>query len=514
METATFLRTLKSIRTRYTKNPNEEKMKAALDSIIAKMGGDVLAIVAIGDDEDLRQWFLIAAHISNEDRDEARKIVEGKSALTTEDTPKVEDTETKETPKEETKSETTPAEKKSKKLSKEERYQVCTTKNGDVVRVDNVKKTCKKIYKSFADLDPDELDLDSMSMQVYQRYLKDKFPNEEAVVKGGKLKFRRYRIYCDVENGFVIEDMDNKYKQIDTPFEGIPTPRELGEFFTKPERVFTQEELKRASEWDRQEKERVRAESKERLNKEVEEVDLEKCRRAVLLQIKEIRAKKGGDFDPMKFSDMIPFRAWKRKCNQLLKAWQYKEIRYAKFINELEEFTETISFEDKAKLKRNPFVGTPLPSFKTIGLLRGDKIEVDGKEIDAVPFMTNYILFYEPKAMPQLMKYAAGEVSDIHLLTNPIVKDGTIEFKKGALDNTIENARLLTAFCESLGLVAPQDMLFTDELKVGDKILIAIDGEWKTRTIMSTEEGVCISKGVGVTKFDKWIKLPKKEVAE
>ena len=70
METATFLRTLKSIRTRYTKNPNEEKMKAALDSIIAKMGGDVLAIVAIGDDADLRQWFLIAAHVSKEDRDE------------------------------------------------------------------------------------------------------------------------------------------------------------------------------------------------------------------------------------------------------------------------------------------------------------------------------------------------------------------------------------------------------------------------------------------------------------
>ena len=254
--------------------------------------------------------------------------------------------------------------------------------------------------------------------------------------------------------------------------------------------------------------EKARIAEREKAN---EPVDLETCRYNVLRQIKEIRAKRGGSFDPQKFPEMIPFKAWRRKCNQLLKAWMNKEIRYAKFINELEEYTETISFDSKEKTKRNSFTGTILPAFEEVGMLKGDKIEVDGKDVDAVPFMLQYILHYEPKVMPQLMKFAAGELSDVALLMNPIENDGTVEYKKNALTNTVENARLLTALCSSIGLVAPQDLLYKADLEVGDKIMLAIDGEWKTRTIMSTEEGICISKGIGITKFDKWIKLPKKE---
>ena len=37
----------------------------------------------------------------------------------------------------------------------------------------------------------------------------------------------------------MIEDTMNKYKVVDTTFEGIPTPAELGEFFVRPRRVYT-----------------------------------------------------------------------------------------------------------------------------------------------------------------------------------------------------------------------------------------------------------------------------------
>ena len=535
METATFIRTLKSTRTRYTKTPNAEKEKQTLDSLIAKMGGDVLALIAVKDDKELRKYLIETAKIAKKEITAANKEIKAMAAQPQVDIHKPvaerteadaeaihevavankEEAESAETPAEETPAET-PAEKpvKKSKPSKEERFQVCTTKNGQLVEIDTVKKTCHKIYHSFSEINPDDLDIDQMSMDVYKKYLADRYPNDEVVLKKNKVMFRGYRISCNTEDGFIIEDTQNKYKVIETPFDGIPTPKELGDFFSKPVRTFTQEELKemrdRQRKREQEEKDAEKARIAER-EKASEPVDLERCRRNVLRQIKEIREKKGGSFDPQNFPEMIPFKAWRRKCNQLLKAWMNKEIRYAKFINELEEYTETISFESKEKTKRNAFTGTLLPAFEEIGMLKGDKIEVDGKDVDAVPFMLQYILHYEPKVMPQLMKFAAGELSDVALLMNPIENDGTIEYKKNALANTIENARLLTALCASIGLVAPQDLLYKADLEVGDKIMLAIDGEWKTRTIMSTEDGICISKGIGITKFDKWIKLPKKE---
>ena len=67
---------------------------------------------------------------------------------------------------------------------------------------------------------------------------------------------------------------------------------------------------------------------------------------------------------------------------------------------------------------------------------------------------------------------------------------------------------------DSIGLVAPQDMLFTADLEVGDIILIMLEGEWRKRTVMSTDEGVCISKGIGLTKHDKWVKIGHDEKKE
>jgi len=53
----------------------------------------------------------------------------------------------------------------------------------------------------------------------------------------------------------------------------------------------------------------------------------------------------------------------------------------------------------------------------------------------------------------------------------------------------------------------PQDVLYEADLKIGDKILIFVDGSWKRKTITELENGICINKGVGLMKYDKWIKL-------
>lgn len=69
-----------------------------------------------------------------------------------------------------------------------------------------------------------------MSLTTYQRYLKDRYFGEDVTIKKGKLHFRGYRISCTKENGFMVEDTTKKYKVVDTPFEGIPTLAELGDF--------------------------------------------------------------------------------------------------------------------------------------------------------------------------------------------------------------------------------------------------------------------------------------------
>ena len=220
METATFIRTLKSTRTRYTKTPNAEKEKQTLDSLIAKMGGDVLALIAVKDDKELRKYLIETAKIAKKEITAANKEIKAMAAQPQVDIHKPvaerteadaeaihevavankEEAESAETPAEETPAET-PAEKpvKKSKPSKEERFQICTTKNGQLVEIDTVKKTCHKIYHSFAEINPDDLDIDQMSMDVYKKYLADRYPDDEVVLKKNKVMFRGYRISCNTE---------------------------------------------------------------------------------------------------------------------------------------------------------------------------------------------------------------------------------------------------------------------------------------------------------------------------
>lgn len=477
METKKFISTVKGFRTRFNNKPNVELEKKSVESVCEKVGGKLEAMAQLKENGE------------TELLDYVRKVF---GIVRIEDAPAKE--ETKVSPKE----------------KEEPSVEYSSDKNGRFYKIDTVKKTCKRVLKDFTELS--DLELPEMSMTVYQRYLKDKFPGEGAQIKKGKLYFRGYRISCDVDNGFMIEDSTKRYAVVETEFEGIPTPKELGEFFNRPRVEHTPEQLKEAIERGKKISEERKAKKSDAVvETEEPEVDFEVLRGKVLRKIKAIRDKKDEKFDPMLFPEMIPFKRWKRAVNGLLKEWKSRKIRYAKFLNELEKLTTEETFEVEEKNHRSKFNGAILPTFKEIGNLIGDKLEVDGKMVDAVPFMLDYILHYEPKAMQQVMRYAAGEVTDVFLLKNPFHNDWKIEYNKRSLENTAANAQLLSALCVSVGLVAPQDLLYTADLKVGDKILLAVDGEWKTQTITEVEDGICVNKGIGLLKLDKWIKLPTKD---
>ena len=379
------------------------------------------------------------------------------------------------------------------------------TKDGIIYEVDPTTHKCKKVLKNIIkDLDDMAVEnIENLNLKPYQQYLKDHFDGEEVKLKNNKLYFRGYRISCNIEDGFIIEDMTKHCEIVDSEMEGVPTPEELGEFFRRPARTFTPEEMTEAI---KRGKELAQKVEKEEVVEEEIEYDNEDERKKALKLIRKVQDGKATcTIDD--FRNLIHFKKWVRKCNALIKQWQNKEIRYPKFLSLLYEVTENQSFVVEEKNHRSDFKGACLPEFSYVDRLLGDKLEVDGKLIEAVPFLMDYLLHYEPKAMQQLMRYANGEVSKVELLQNPYYSDWKITYNKRALENTAENAQLLTALFESVGLIAPQDLLYKADLKVEDKILIMIDGEWKKRQIMDTSEGICLSKQIGITKLDKWIKI-------
>lgn len=503
MELKKFISTLKGFRTRFTNKPNAELEKKSVESLAEKFGGKLEAIASLKESGE------------NELKDYLKKVLGIPSTTPNpapaETTPKVEETKSEEKK---------PAKSAGRIISKDEDGTEYAEVNGKVYQIDSVKKTMKRVYKDFKDLATADLDLASdkvMSMTTYQRYLRDKFPGEDMPIKKGKLHFRGYRISCNAEDGFIVEDTMKHYAIVETPFEGIPTPKELGEWFEKPGDKKIADESYRAAVEKGKELARKAKEERERNARakeaEEEEPDFEALRKKVLMTISDARSKTI-DVDPEKFTEMIPFKRWKRKVKSLYTQWKERKIRYAKFLNEIETLTKEETFVVEEKKHRSSFTGTLMPAHKTVGMLVGDKIEVDGKWIDAVPFLLDYLLFYEKRAMSQIMKYAAGEISDVELIKNPIEVDWKVEYKKRALENTAHNARVLCMVYDQVGVVAPQDLLYEADLQVGDRIMVAVDGELKTQMVSSVERGIVLGKEIGLLKLDKWIKLPKKETKD
>lgn len=381
---------------------------------------------------------------------------------------------------------------------------IATATNGKVYKVNEQTGKAKKVITSFDEL-PEILD-GVMPMTVYQKYFKDMAPTEDCTIKKDRMIFRGYRISCDAVDGFKIEDTHAHYKLMETSFEGIPTPRELWDFFKREVKQMSADEIKKAVALGKEKVEEAK-EVVEKMAEVVSEIDYGKLRKKVLDKVIKIQKGVDTDFDPLMFPEMIPFKRWKRKVNAALGEWKSKKIRYATLLKKIQVITEEESFEMTPRVQLPKFVGTLLPEFKTVGELKGNKIDVDGKFIDAVPFIRDCFLHYEPKAMYQMMRFAKQEITAQEFVQNPIVVNKNIEYEKGILENTEINARVLSAAMASAGVVPVQDILFTSELSVGDKILLMIGAEWKIKTVQDTSEGIVINKGEGLLKTDRWIKL-------
>lgn len=505
MEAKVFFRTLKSIRTRYSKKPNAEAEKKSVLSLVENFGGKLEAIATLKENglDDLKTYVKGMFGIETVKADEP-KVEEAPVAKSEE--------KTTEQPSE------SPKKNVARVVSKDEDGTEYAEMNGKIYIIDSVKKTMKRVYndlKSLAEVNLDDVVLSSKAfpMTTYQRYLRDHFPGETMPIKKGKLHFRGYRISCDPETGFMVEDTTKHYEVVETPFEGIPTPKELGDWFKKPKREFTPEEtqaaIERGKELIRKKKEEYEA-ARAALDEEEEEPDFEELRKKVLHKLEDARSKTI-DVDPESFTTMIPFKRWKRKVKSLYTQWKDRKIRYAKYLNEIEKVTLEETFVIEEKRHRSKFMGTFLPDFRKVGMLRGNQLEVDGKWIDAVPFLATYLLHYEKRVMSQYMKYAKGEITDIEFIKNPIDVDWKVEYKRNALENTAHNAAVLCMVYSQVGIVTPQDLLYEADLEVGDVILLDVDGELRRRTIASTDRGIVLGKEVGLLKLDKWIKLPKKD---
>ena len=224
--------------------------------------------------------------------------------------------------------------KKVKAVSTKKVTKKSDLKKGEVVRgtngnqyiiTDPIKRTMKKV-KAFSEIKVNDIEVGEVSFTTYQRYLKDRY-NEDCPIKKGKLYFRDYRMKFDNEKGFVIEDTRDNYSIVDTPFDGIPTPKELGDWFEKPVREFSEEQMNLA---------KMNGRKLDRAIEAKEEVTLDDLRGKVVYRIEAVRKKMDPNFDPMEFQGMIPNRKWKVNAGKILRNWKSKKIRYPRMLSELE----------------------------------------------------------------------------------------------------------------------------------------------------------------------------------
>ena len=383
--------------------------------------------------------------------------------------------------------------------------------DGVKYKINNETKTFSKVATSLKDINIEDISLDAMPLTVYHRYLKDKFMGETCTLKKDKLHFRDFVISCNTDEGFTIKDTHKKYAVV-SDFEGIPTPKELGEWFNRPQREFSVEENMEAVARGKEAQKKEPAVIEET---EEEVPDFEKLRKSLLVKIHMIQDGRKICDDPIaEFKDAIPFKQWKRKCNAILKRWTNREIRFKRLLRELEEMTTEQSFEVTEKVHRMTFVGTLLPTFRKVGNLIGNMLEVDDKKVYAVPFLIDYMLHEEPKMMPQLMKFSRNEISALDFIKNPIVEDWKEEYKKNSLENSALNARVLSCAFSSAGYIPPQNMLYTDDLKVGDRIYMydATNDEWVYKDVLDTSHGIIINNEVGLLKNDDYIVVGHRDI--
>lgn len=380
--------------------------------------------------------------------------------------------------------------------------------NGNKYKMDMKKHTFKKVLASFKDIDVNDINFDKFPIQTYQKCLKATFTEDSVVLKKDKIHFRDYVIGYDNKDGFSVKDARKKYEVV-SDFDGIPTPKELVEFFNRPKRVPTPEETREAYERGKLAEEEAR-----KAKEEAESMTVEDYKDKVIRTIHRIQDGKEICEDPIAtFKDAIPHKQWRRKCNAIIKQWLERKIRFKKFLTLMETMTEEQNFE-VPRPKAPKFVGTLLPDYHKVGNLVGDKLEVDGKLVYAVPFLVEWMLHFEPKMMPQYMKFAKGEITEMDFIKNPIEDDDYVEYKKNALQNSARNAQIVTCAMTQAGVLAPQQQLFSDDLKVGDRIYLydPIVDDWVYKDICKVKGGVEINREVGLLKSDVFIVVGHRDI--
>ena len=137
------------------------------------------------------------------------------------------------------------------------------------------------------------------------------------------------------------------------------------------------------------------------------------------------------------------------------------------------------------------------------------EVEVDGKLVDAVPFLADFLLHHEKRAMPQLMKFAKGEITEKELFNDPLAQDWKVDYKKRLIVNSAHNAMVICMVMDLVGVTPPQDILYNTGLKEGDKVMIVTDEGVKPKTITRVDKGgAFLGKSMGyLLKRDRWYKV-------
>lgn len=376
--------------------------------------------------------------------------------------------------------------------------EIATGTDGRQYEIDRKNKTCK-LLKGMDITEQDILNTADMNMDVYREYFRAHYVDEECVIKKNKMVFRDYRIYCSATDGFVIQDIRNRYKSIEHGIEGIPSPKELAEWFDRKKNILNDPSKKRV----------VTPENEE----EVIEVNWDEVADEYISKVSTLKWNSKIDWKAFNAETFPKKKGWVKAFNKVFRKLDKGDIKFAEFKESVIELAKTFNFDMDMmpEVKVEKFEAPLPPTFDKVGCLSGNKIEVDGKQIDAVPFLVKYLLSEEPKAMPQLMKWAKGELTVHKLLKNPVEKDDKVKFDLSLIENTAENALVVTALYAAVGVVAPQDLMqvadLPVELNVGDKILIYFEDSWREKVITETLGGVCYGNNVGLLKLDKWIKL-------
>lgn len=366
-----------------------------------------------------------------------------------------------------------------------------TVKVGDVTYVvtDQENKMVKKLF-NFEDLEElintDQTFQDSF-MNTLHGYLRGK--DEENTSRrndkvGNWIMCRGYKIQVDAELGFTITDMQN-YATICEEFDNpCPTPKEVWNYINSSSHRSTKKDKVKYIKVTSTEREEIA----DKHYSEKSEMDLvaseyELLRADLLAEIEGLSVPKIVE----RVTKYIPNRKFNHRVNKLCNAYLSKEIRGRVFNTEVVNLIRTHKFEEVKKPARK-FAGI---NWYTISTLEEKNESVsfvtklEGRfHLATSEFLARYILYTEPKTMPQLWRFVHGFITAEQFLEEPYVvgdKEAKyIDFDISCLrkPNT-ELARVCTKILRMWEEPNPLTICYKNDLKLPLKVGDIVEVLWK-----------------------------------